>query len=1289
MDGNETIVSSKTGQVNRFRYDHCFWSFDKVKGQYSAQENVYERVGRPLLDSAFEGYNTCMFAYGQTGSGKSYTIMGYNKETGIIPRFCRELFRRVDAHQEERAKFTIEISFFEIYNEKIHDLLASSSDADKDVGKKRAALKVREHPVQGPYVEGLSTFVANSYGDIHSWIALGNKQRATAATGMNDKSSRSHSVFTIVMTKTKAELIEGDEHTHNVTSKINLVDLAGSERCTSAQTTGDRLKEGANINRSLMTLGKVISQLAEKSVNRRKKFFIPYRDSILTWLLKESLGGNAKTAMIATISPSSLHVEETLSTLRYAKQARSIINIAKVNEDPNARLIRELRAEITRLRGQGFTTPTRSRLPSQNTPKDVEKIAHTEAIKESLAEIAELRRKLTESEHHMKEAEGSWKQRLKESEMRRVNEIREMEKSGVTFKVDNTLPNLVNLNEDPQLSEVLLYVLREGQTRLGKTDGHSCHQIQLSGALVEDDHCLISNKEGAVTVKPVGDAQTFINGSLISSRHTLKHGDRVVIGDHYFRFNHPQQVHDGSRSCESSVGAVDFEFARNELVAAQSARLEAELEEERLKNHQEKIAGIRRAQEAAQLELSEQRKQYESKIQQLCMQLDQQLEQQENSDHNREDTERQIQELNVQNKMLESQLSSSRRRLQLEVQAVQHDLKETEAYQSHIFHELEIEKRKAETEMDKMRWAKESKEEARKKGVAQLASTTKSRRGLLQLSMWLQEANNISKKLNKHTVFNRQDASSSNGASSSAGLQIKVTNNRLGIVTFWSLDKFEDKLLQMRELFKYAERGRHTSDDDVFYNSNDDWEKDYKIDSPLTPFKRCFGGSSTPSRWTSGGSSVSSRPGSNSSFGSATNRNDSVNGGSNLTNLCRRLLQTSLMTPPRGYTETMPDRIMSNMQMIKTSVTGIQDACRARNEALNGSGDLTSASSVDNLLLQATTSMEFLRNLIPLWDFNSYQKKRNLNAEDQSHKDIKEQLIETARKMTGHLMKVLQGYEGDIDSMIAEGTTQIHQCLIFLAKLIGEVSMMMGQEELVMFREENGQMEDTAVGHELKQGFLNGADVLIDKTLQRGLNAVTSCEAALQVTLGPDSNMSQFADGALQHCLTTTTSVKILLHKCQDIQFELASVLDGRDRRSVSAYGQSYRRAGSMIRQTEDLTSAMCAINRIMGPLESGDEIDWDQLSNNLEALLQLSSDLTLTSSSCSILPTPSCSDCSYASVESAASSNTLACRPNHLVSLAGQQLLQSLARFKEFLKSEESLGRSVEEEDSVGTQIN
>ncbi|KAL2305718.1 hypothetical protein Nmel_003605, partial [Mimus melanotis] len=230
-------------------------------------------------------------------------------------------------------------SYLEIYNERVRDLLRRKSSKTNN-------LRIREHPKEGPYVEDLSKHLVQNYADVEELMDAGNINRTTAATGMNDVSSRSHAIFTINFTQAKFD----SEMPCETVSKIHLVDLAGSERADATGATGVRLKEGGNINKSLVTLGNVISALATNPLSKKKQVFVPYRDSVLTWLLKDSLGGNSKTIMIATISPADVNYGETLSTLRYANRAKNIINKPTINEDPNVKLIRELRAEIARLK---------------------------------------------------------------------------------------------------------------------------------------------------------------------------------------------------------------------------------------------------------------------------------------------------------------------------------------------------------------------------------------------------------------------------------------------------------------------------------------------------------------------------------------------------------------------------------------------------------------------------------------------------------------------------------------------------------------------------------------------------------------------------------------------------------------------------------------------------------------------------------------------------------------------------------------------------------------------------
>ncbi|KMQ84998.1 kinesin-like protein unc-104 [Lasius niger] len=348
MTGSTTsIVNPKASPgskeaVKSFNYDYSYFSMDPNDENYSSQLMVYKDIGEEMLEHAFEGYNVCIFAYGQTGAGKSYTMMGKQEDgqEGIIPQICKDLFRKISYTSNERLKYSVEVSYMEIYCERVRDLLNP---------KNRGNLRVREHPLYGPYVEDLSKLAVLSYEDIHDLIDEGNKARTVAATNMNETSSRSHAVFTIFFTQQQQDCITG-LMTEKV-SKISLVDLAGSERADSTGAKGTRLKEGANINKSLTTLGKVISALAEIATKKKKKAdFIPYRDSVLTWLLRENLGGNSKTAMIAAISPADINYDETLSTLRYADRAKQIVCKAVVNEDANARLIRELKEEIQKLR---------------------------------------------------------------------------------------------------------------------------------------------------------------------------------------------------------------------------------------------------------------------------------------------------------------------------------------------------------------------------------------------------------------------------------------------------------------------------------------------------------------------------------------------------------------------------------------------------------------------------------------------------------------------------------------------------------------------------------------------------------------------------------------------------------------------------------------------------------------------------------------------------------------------------------------------------------------------------
>lgn len=335
------VRSRRVLEEKSFTFDKSFWSHNTADKHYATQEHVYDSLGEEFLDHNFEGYHTCIFAYGQTGSGKSYTMMGTPDQPGLIPRTCEDLFQRIASAQDEtpNISYNVKVSYFEVYNEQVRDLLAPVVPS-----KPPYYLKVRESPTEGPYVKDLTEVPVRGLEEIIRWMRIGDRSRTVASTKMNDTSSRSHAVFTIMLKQIHHDL-ETDETTER-SSRIRLVDLAGSERAKSTEATGQRLREGSNINKSLTTLGRVIAALADPKASASRpsspvktgrgrtpgpaNTVVPYRDSVLTWLLKDSLGGNSKTAMIACISPTDY--DETLSTLRYADQAKRIRTRAVVNQ---------------------------------------------------------------------------------------------------------------------------------------------------------------------------------------------------------------------------------------------------------------------------------------------------------------------------------------------------------------------------------------------------------------------------------------------------------------------------------------------------------------------------------------------------------------------------------------------------------------------------------------------------------------------------------------------------------------------------------------------------------------------------------------------------------------------------------------------------------------------------------------------------------------------------------------------------------------------------------------------
>ena len=312
------------------------FTFDYVYDWNSQQEKIYTDTAYPIVESVVEGYNGTIFAYGQTGTGKTFTMEGKDEPQalrGFIPRTFDQIFFGVEQHPDRQ--YLVRVSFLEIYNEEIRDLLAKHE---------KHKLELKEGQDGGFYAKDLSSFVVKGIGEMREAMETGRKSRHVGETLMNRDSSRSHSIFVIAV---ETSDIGPDGQPHYRMGKLNLVDLAGSERQSKTGSTGDRLKEATNINKSLLTLGNVISSLVDGVSTH-----VPYRDSKLTKLLMDSLGGNTKTVMIANVGPADWNYDETISTLRYANRAKSIKNKPHINEDPKDALLREFQEEILRLKAQ-------------------------------------------------------------------------------------------------------------------------------------------------------------------------------------------------------------------------------------------------------------------------------------------------------------------------------------------------------------------------------------------------------------------------------------------------------------------------------------------------------------------------------------------------------------------------------------------------------------------------------------------------------------------------------------------------------------------------------------------------------------------------------------------------------------------------------------------------------------------------------------------------------------------------------------------------------------------------
>lgn len=631
-----------------FCFDRILWPDES---SYSAQARLFNEVGTPVLDWVLGGFNCCVLAFGQTGSGKTHSMMGKVSGSpdgfGLIPRMCYSLFERLDsieaAQQDESQETTVMFSHMEIYNEVVRDLLTEGS----------APLRVREHPQKGVFVCSLKIVRVTRFEEVMTLIAIGDKNRISAATEMNQYSSRSHAIVTLtVVQRTRQPPTNGlpTSALHTSEGRVHLVDLAGSERVSNTKAKGLRLKEASSINRSLSVLGDVILALAST------RSHIPYRNSVLTTVLKDSLGGNAHAVMVTTISPSSYDYEETLSTLKYADRAKRVrmrvnanvksglqdsdssavtlvpllqaeVNklreLLRLQQEEQQRLVQEQannalerereRAELHQLAQSKpsplslASTPTLSPPTPKNPPSEVvpfmwERVRELErqlADREKLIASLETQRRdpfhldspLSSPADYFYSEYGALPSSIaampgtatdagscSPQRSERPPQGQPMSTMATSASpghkdrarplvvladdtVDQTVPRVINLNQDPLFSECLVYYIPIGHVLTG---AEAEADILLSGPDILPSHCMLSNEGGGVWLEPMPGALVFLNGVVIGQGKcvSLVHYDRIAFGRyHLFRFEHV-----GSSQRKAAIsGPPSWEYAQKEL----------------------------------------------------------------------------------------------------------------------------------------------------------------------------------------------------------------------------------------------------------------------------------------------------------------------------------------------------------------------------------------------------------------------------------------------------------------------------------------------------------------------------------------------------------------------------------------------------------------------------------------------------------------------------------------------------------------------------------------------------
>jgi len=543
---NQTKIKDEKGNEKTFTFDHSFWSHDGFKvlengyfepegPEYADQKYVFNQVGKEILDNAWEGYHCCLFAYGQTGSGKSYSMVGYGANKGIVPISCDEIFTRINNNKDKDKSYEVQVSMLEIYNEKIQDLLIPAKN------RPQHGLKIRESKVLGIFVDGLSKHPVTSYEEISKKMDEGYVNRTIGSTLMNATSSRAHTI--VIIEFKQCTMIAGKKS--EKLSMINLVDLAGSERAGSTGATGERLKEGCNINKSLLVLGNVINALADKALGKGKNVLPPYRDSALTRILQNALGGNSKTVMICALSPASINYEETLSTLRYADRAKKIQNKAVVNESEHDKMVRLLKEENNDLKK--MIEDLQKKLNVQGGIANVED-------KEAFVELKE---QYEANQQQMKDMEKTFEEKLEEAKKNAVENIIVNEEQLIEKVKDDIKGLMTNIGKNiVEENEFKKYVEEKGIDKVSKEFIESNNEI------------LKFFKEGFIGIETLKEDFQFI--------------DKNVLEGIKFKLDEEKK---NSRSLSERIDMLESE---NEEMTLENLTLKLDLDERKKEKKEQK-----------------------------------------------------------------------------------------------------------------------------------------------------------------------------------------------------------------------------------------------------------------------------------------------------------------------------------------------------------------------------------------------------------------------------------------------------------------------------------------------------------------------------------------------------------------------------------------------------------------------------------------------------------------------------------------------------------------------------